>query len=739
MKKLMTVTQPTRHWRLAAIRVSLFLLGSILAIGQTARAETTSSEPIRDKSLARRVMNAYRELPLRFEPNEGQTDPRVDFISRGDGYTLFLTPTEAVLRLRSGAPPTSILDRMRDRRLRPSAESSQLVRMRLVGGNRHPAVAGVDKQEGVSNYIIGNDPSAWLTDIHAYGKVRYRDVYPDVDLIYYGNQRRLEYDFIVNPGADPSMIRLAFDARELRIDEDGSLVIVLGDGEVRQQPPLLYQQIGGKRRQVPGSYRLLDSHMVGFEIGTYDPRHPLVIDPVLLVSTYLGGTGDDEGYGMAIQVSGTSRYAVIVGGTTSTNFPTQVPYQGTADATMSAFVTKFNPTGSGFVFSTYLGGNGWDRAASVGLDSSNQPHVVGETCSTNFPRLNALQSVYGGNCDMFVTKLNATGSALVYSTYVGGSAFDGASMLAMAANYVVVGGVTDSANFPTLNPSQPTLAGGLDGVVLRIRDTGTLNYSTYFGGSGDDAVFGVAVDSTFRTVATGYTTSTNLPLQNPIQSTHGGEWDAFVVRYSVFFVHEYSTYLGGSGFDFGTSLATDQSNNIYVAGATDSTDFLTQAPLQAANAGGFDAFVTKMSNTNLALIYSTYLGGSGDEEAWGVTVPGSSDNAYVAGFSSSTDFPGTTANTYHGANDAFISRLNSGGSGLVWSEYLGGTDFDVATRIVGDISNGLIYLVGITTSTDYPTLYPVQANNAGGMDTFVAAITSDAAGDLNSIMLEINP
>ena len=527
------------------------------------------------------------------------------------------------------------------------------------------------------------------------------------------------------------------EADGIRIDGDGSLVLAVGEAEVRQLAPIVYQDIAGRRRSIAGRYRLLTGNTVGFEIGVYDRSRSLVIDPVLQYSTYLGGTGDDEGYGIAVYESGGSAYALVAGGTTSNDFPRQSPHDSTNDGTMTAFVTKFNAAGSALVFSTYLGGSDWDRASSIALDASGQAHVTGETCSSNFPTLNALQATYGGNCDLFVTKLNFAGSGLLYSTYVGGSQYDVASLLGMDGTMVVVGGTTASSNFPVMNAFQSTRAGGLDGVALRIKDNGQLDYSTYIGGTGDDGVTAVALAGS-QPILTGYTASTNFPLLHPTQSSNGGLWDLFVVKLTSSFVLEYSTYLGGSGYDFGAAVGIDSNKYIYVSGSTRSTNFPTLNPLQAAKGGGVDAFVTKMHKDTLALMYSTYLGGSGDDEARGISLTGTSDNAYVVGWTSSNNFPGATPLAYHGEYDGFVSRFNSAGSGLVWAEYLGGGDFDMVAALVGD-STGKLYVVGITLSTDYPTQSPRQANNAGGVEAFVAKITSDAAGDLNSLLSEIQP
>ncbi len=366
-----------------------------------------------------RAVKTYGELPLSFEANQGQTGGPVNFVSRGRGYTLFLTPAEAVLSLRepvaSEDETTKALRGMskpvspeqltpRNRPL-PSAKSTVL-RMQLLGANPAPHVSGLEELPGKSNYFIGNDPKQWRTDMPTYAMVRYREVYPGVDLVYYGNQRQVEHDFIVAPGADPKVIRLGFrGANRLELDTRGDLVLHIGEGEVRLLKPSVYQEVNGARRPIPGGYELKGKHQVGFEVTAYDKTKPLVIDPVLAYSTYLGGSNTDEGRGIAVDSSGN---AYVTGYTESTNFPTTASslLPSTPGVTCvegpytvpcyHAFVTKLNAAGSALVYSTYLGGSGDDFGSAIAVDSSGNAYVTGFTDSINFPTANALQPAFGG-------------------------------------------------------------------------------------------------------------------------------------------------------------------------------------------------------------------------------------------------------------------------------------------------------------------------------------------------------
>jgi len=555
--------------------------------------------------------------------------------------------------------------------------------MRLVGANASAAVTGAEELPGKSNYFIGNDPKKWRTNVPNYAKVKYQDVYPGVDLVYYGNQGgQLEYDFVVAPGADPETIRFALSGGlqessrqsavgsraqnqtlrqskiqnlKSKIDPSGDLVIETDGGEVRLHKPVVYQPAisngqrttdYGQRAPVEGHYVMQANNQVGFKVASYDHTRPLLIDPVLSYSTYLGGSFTDLGYHITVDSSGN---AYVTGDTLSQNFPTANPFQATNKATPTtsnptAFVAKLNSTGSALVYSTYLGGSNEDVGTGIAVDSSGNAYVTGYTTSTNFPTVNPLQVSNGGGYEAFVSKLNAAGSALVYSTYLGGSGSDAGGGIAVdSSSNAYVTGYTNSTNFPTANPFQASNGGGYDAFVSKLNAAGSaLVYSTYLGGSGSDAGTGIAVDSSSNAYVTGYTNSTNFPTVNPLQVSNGGGYDAFVSKLNAAgSALTYSTYLGGSNEDVGTGIAVDSSSNAYVTGYTSSTDFPTVSPLQASYGGGnLDAFVAKFDAAGSALIYSTYLGGGGTDRGYGIAID-SSANAYVTGETISNNFPTT--------------------------------------------------------------------------------------------------
>jgi hypothetical protein len=691
------------------------------------------------------VQETYGKLPLYFEANQGQTDRLVKFLNRGRGYSLFLTPTEAVLALRSAASPSraaSIVKEALDATTQPAqVTQSTVLRMRFVGANSKTRVEGQEELPGKVNYFIGQDREKWRTNIPTYAKVTHKNVYPGVDLVYYGNQRQLEFDFIVAPGADPNAIRLAVEgADRLAVDAQGDLLLHVGDGELRLQKPVIYQEVKGSRREVAGTYVLTNAHQVSFRVAPYDASMPLIIDPVLFYSTYLGGSSDDLGNYIAVDVSGN---AYVTGFTTSTNFPTtsgtfQPAFGG---GCCDGFVTKLNPTGSGLVYSTYLGGSAYDEGGGIAVDNAGNAYVAGRTASTNFPTTpGAFQAGLSGGFDAFVTKLNPTGSGLVYSTYLGGSAYDDAfgGIVVDAVGNAYVSGNTDSINFPTtLGAFQTTYGGNRDAFVTKLNPLGNgLVYSTYLGGSGTEEAFCpcTAVDAAGNAYVAGDTSSTNFPTTpGAFQTAYGGgDFDAFVTKLNPLGNGlVYSTYLGGIDVDEGEGLAVDNAGNAYVAGRTLSSNFpTTTGAFQTTFVGGpDDVFVTKLNPTGSGLVYSTYLGGSGFDFSGGIALDAlPNPNAYVTGATGSTDFP-TTPNAFQtvfgGADDAFVTKLNPTGSGLVYSTYLGGSGADSGVGIVLDtLPNPNAYVMGFTTSTDFPTTPGAfQASLAGPSDAFVAKIT----------------
>ncbi len=680
-----------------------------------------------------RILESYGKLPLSFEANQGQADAQVRFLSRGSGYTLFLTGDEAVFSLRGRKVDGEALPA--SPRLKPTVVArADVVRMRLVKANPAATVTGEEELRGKSNYFIGNDPKKWRSNVPTYAKVRYERIYSGVDLVYYGNQRQLEYDFIVAPGADPHRIQFNVQgAKNINQDSRGELVLEMAEGEVRWRNPVVYQEKDGTRHEIAAHYAIKDKSRIGFEVADYDSRRPLFIDP-LVYSTYLGGSGDDDGVRIAVDSAGN---AYVAGDTTSTNFPTMNPLQSAyGGGNWDAYVSKINPAGSALVYSTYLGGSGADQGFGIAADSSGNAYVTGYTDSTDFPTMNPLQATNGGSQDAFVAQINPSGSALVYSTYLGGSGGDvGTGIAVDSSGDAYITGYTGSTNFPTMNPLQPTYGGDSDAFVSEINPTGSaLLYSTYLGGSGGDYGHGIAVDGSGNAYVTGATTSTDFPTKNPLQPSNGGSVDAFVSQLNpAGSALVYSTYLGGSDSDDGSSIAVDGSGNAYVTGVTSSTNFPTMNPLQPANGGGQDAFVSKINPEGSAFVYSTYLGGSGQEEGEGIAVD-SSGNAYVTGNTTSTNFP--TMNPLQPANgggqDAFISKLNPAGSALLYSTYLGGSGYDWGFGIAADSSdNG--YITGSTTSTNFPTMNPLQPANGGSTDAWVAKlnITPSAAVSLS--------
>jgi hypothetical protein len=621
------------------------------------------------------------------------------------------------------------------------------IRMIFAGANTTPRVTGLQELPGKANYFIGNDPTTWRTNVPTYAKVRYDDIYPGIDLIYYGNQRQLEYDFVVRPGADPTRIVLGFQgAARLEVDAQGDLVLHTAAGPIRQRKPVIYQEVDGVRTEIQGGYVLTDRHQVSFRVAAYVASQPLIIDPVLFYSTYLGSGGLDGGSGIAVDTAGN---AYVTGETFSMNFLTPFPttpgsFQTTSGVGSDAFVTKLNPTGSALVYSTYLAGSGFDTGSGIAVDALGNAYVTGATRSGDFPTtLGAFQPTFGGGFnEAFVTKLNPTGSALVYSTYLGGRGGflgDGGSGIAVdGAGNAYVTGATDSPDFPTtVGAVQPTIRGGFDAFVTKLNPTGSaLVYSTYLGGtSASDEGSGIAVDTAGNAYVTGSTFSRDFPTTvGAFQTTRGGGFDAFVTKLNpTGSALVYSTYLGGSDFDFGNGIAVDTAGNVYVTGRTDSSDFpTTLGAFQTTFGGGFnDAFVTKLNPTGSALVYSTYLGGSRSGDVGLGIALDTAGHAYVTGETNSSDFPttvGALQPTFGGGfSDAFVTTLDPTGSALVYSTYLGGsgtpikqdTGFGIAVDTAGNA-----YVTGETSSSDFPTTAGAfQPTFGGTSDAFVAKIT----------------
>src|SRR5437867_427113 len=585
------------------------------------------------------AMESYGRLPLSFEANNGQTESQVRFLARGRGYTLFLSENEAVFALRSaevesvesvGSIPgkeqsSHLRAELSERTKRTQPTKQAVLRMRLEGANRSPMAHGVAPLPGVVNYFIGNDPKKWRTHIPTYEKVEYKNIYPGIDVVYYGNQGKLEYDFIVSPGADPNQIKLAFEGAENpRLADNGDVTLTVSGADLYLKKPLVYQQDEkGRKQLVAGNNILLATDSprawdplhspeqrvpftphVAIQVASYDRSRPLVIDPVLAYSTHLGGSGGDQGFGVAVDAVGN---AYVTGFAGSSDFPTTAGAFQTAfgGGEADAFVTKLNPTGSALVYTTYLGGDGFDQGHGIAVDATGNAYVTGLTFSTNFPTTpGAFQTTPNFASDAFVVKLNAAGTALVYSTYLGGDGFDQGQGIAVDAegNAYATGG-TSSTNFPTTTGAFRTTFGGRsDAFVTKLNGDGSaLVYSTYLGGFSSDRGNAIAVDATGNAYVTGLTFSTNFPTTpGAVRETFGGILDAFMVKLNpAGTALVYSTFLGGSSLDEGFGIAVDTAGSAYVTGGTESPDFpTTPGAVQTGFGGTPDAFVAKLAEIN---------------------------------------------------------------------------------------------------------------------------------------------
>jgi len=525
-------------------------------------------------------------LPLAFEPNQGQRNPAVQFLAHGRGYSLLLT--QQGLNLGFQRPSGGKFERHH------SPVRPQWLSLEWVGAKA--TFQGQKRLPGQSNYLIGSNPRQWHTHIPQYAQALAPELYPGVGVRFYSQAKgRLEYDFEVAPGADPQQIKLRYrGATGLRLDKTGALVLSVPGGSFRQPRPYAYQTIQGKRQAVPVAY-VVQGQQVSFQLGRYQPSLPLIIDPLLDYAAFVGGSGFERGYGLGVDSTG----AVYLGGQTNS-----LDLGGTAAGGEDAIVAKLDPTGSTVLYATYVGGSGYDAGYAVAVDSSGSAYLTGETSSPDFPLQNAVQGVYRGNTDLFVSKLSPDGASLVYSTYLGGSDGDYGYGIAVDSNgEAFVTGTTISTNFPVVNPLQKNNGGGFDSFVTKFKADGSgFFYSTYLGGSGDEFAYGIALDSVQNAYITGDTSSTNFPTQNPFQSTRQGLTDAFVSKLNAAGSSLLaSTYLGGTGGDFGRAIAVDANQNSYVTGGTDSTDFPLQGPIQSVGGGGTEAFITKLGKGTAAM------------------------------------------------------------------------------------------------------------------------------------------
>ncbi len=619
---------------------------------------------------------SYGQIPLSFIANAGQSDPSVKFQVKGAGHSIYFTPNE--ITFTAFQKPTEPGN---------AATNSATVRSSLADSNPNPTISGLEKLPGFANFILGEDSSQWHTDVPTFNGVVYQNVYQGIDRVFKGTEGQLKSEFLVAPLADPSQIRMNYSGvSDIRLRDDGALILETPLGELIDNAPIVYQDINGQRVNVPAAYNLLGNGQVGFSLGEFDHTQPLVIDPVLAYSTYLGGSGQDTANRMTVDSTG----AAYIIGTTFNNFTTTPgAFQTTPGAQADFLVTKINPQGTALVYSTYIGGAGNEYGFGIAVDSQGNAYLTGQV-DPGYPTTpGAFQPTVTGY-SAAATKLNAAGNALVYSTFLSGSQGDLGNGIAVDSNgNAYVTGFTNG-NFPiTANASQSVYGGGTDAFITKVNPTGSaLVYSTYLGGSDREDAQAIALDNNGTAYITGLTSSTDLPtsgisssLLDPLylKKMGGGQYDAFVSKFNANGQRNYSVYLGGSGDDKGADIAVDSAGNAYVVGTTNSTtNFPTSSPIQAANAGGAnDTFITKLDSGGAYFRYSTYLGGSGDDNGHRITVD-NAGNAYVTGNTTSTNFPTKNAiqSISGGGQDVFVTKINSSGSALVDSTYLGGSGDD---------------------------------------------------------------
>ena len=652
--------------------------------------------------------NKYGKFPLSFEKNLGQAGKHVKFLSRGSGFGLFLTKDQAILRL-----------------TQPKAAD---VGIRLVGQSSNPQIEAMAPLPGKTHYLKGDRPAGWHGEVPNYERVRYGNVYPGIDLVYYGNQRQLEYDFVVAPGARPDRIQIEFDGiRGMTIGADGQLILGAAGGEIHQKRPVIYQEIDGRRISIGGGYVLQGGNRVSFEIASYDSTRELIIDPVLVYATYFGGDGTaDQAYGIVVDAAGN---AYVTGQTTSTDLLTVGGVQAANAGQLDGFILKLNPAGTDIIYSTYFGGSANDEGHSIAIDGAGNAYVTGFTTSTNFPVVNGFQSTRGGAFDAYVLKLNSTGNQILFSSYLGGSGDDrGFGIAVDTSGNAYIAGATSSPNFPTLNPFQVRNGGGqTDVFVTKVSSAGAVVYSTYVGGIGVDQAYGIALDQLRNAYVTGYSTSANFPLVNAFQpgfvlSTD----DAFLFKLNAAGnALEYSTLLGGSGSDNAVDVAVDDEGGAYITGYTSSPDFPLVRPYQAFPSGDFDAFITRFSPDGKSLVFSTYFGGFDTDSGTSIAVD-NAGNVFVAGYTVSFDLPvvNATQNFIGGNRDAFVTKWIPDGTTIVYATYMGGLDNDAAVGMALD-ALGNAYVAGLVGSTDFPVANPVQVANAAAQDAFIAKINAE--------------
>jgi RHS repeat-associated protein len=718
----------------------------------------------------------FGPFPLAFVANAGQSDSAVRYLVRSRGGTFFFNASEAVVAVPVLDPNAPSVERGRRHGPQARVAGTSAVRLQYQGVNSARELHAGERLLGVVNYLLGTNRSKWLTNLPTYDSLSYVQLYTGIDLRYEGVDGQLKRTYLVAAGANPANIRWRYTgATDVHLDAaSGDLLITLPPpaaglpgATLTERAPLAWQEIGGRRVGVEVRFVLAPNGSVGFALGAYDHSQPLTIDPVLSYSTYLGGSGNDEGNAITVDSSGN---AYVAGGTFSSNFPTAGPLQGSRAGSEDVFISKVSADGTTLLYSTYLGGSREDEGNAIALDASGNIIIAGESQSTNYPTQNPLDGTYGGGTcngdpceDAIVTKLNAAGSAILYSTYMGGNGTDeGQGVAVDSSGYIYATGfITSTSGLTMTNAYDSSFNGVSDALLVKLNPAlsgnSSLLYSTYLGGGDEDLGNAIAVGSGGIVTIAGETSSrstTPFPTKNAYQSTKGSgsSSDAFVTRLNTTLSGNnsllYSSYLGGSSYDKGLGLSLDSTSGyVYITGYTQSTNFPTLTPLQASRAGDKDAFVAAFNpgaSGNASLLYSSYLGGTLEDRGFGIARD-SAGVLYLSGLTRSSNFPtaspiqssigGGTCGTVT-CTDVFVTQFDLATNSLGWSTYLGGNNDDEGDAIAV-VSSSAAYITGITSSSNFPTTAGARQGTYGGgsRDAFVAKIATSTAAATATLTL----
>ena len=729
---------------MAVALVALVAFGALMAASQAPNAKYSSAAstdskagtavaPVSEPGAApqmseREALDAYGKLPLAFVPNEGQTEVAVRYYAQGAGYGFFFTHKGATLSFAEG-----------------KGRGGHALALDFLGADPHATLTAKERLSGEVNYLVGDDPTKWHRDLPTHAELLYGGLWPGIDMAVRGEGGKLKYEFHLKPGSSVDNVRLGYRGAEgLSVGAGGELLVRTSMGVLKDAAPVSYQLIGGERVPVESRYRLTGDGGYGFVVGAYDPRYPLVIDPELDYSTFLGGTGSDAGLDIAVRDGN----AYVTGFTTSTDYPTTASAYDTSfnGGFTNAFVTKLNASGSELVYSTFLGGTvlgAVDAGTGIAVDGMGRAYVTGVAQSDDYPTTpGAYDTSFNGATDAFVTKLNASGSALDYSTFLGGTNFDDGSDIAVREGSAFVTGQTQSADYPTTSGAYDTsFNGGFnDAFVSKLNASGSaLDYSTFLGGTGGmrkrDEGRGIAVDREGSAYVTGLTQSADYPTtpgafdRTFMGGPTGGNFDSFATKLNASgSALDYSTFLGGTTEDIGNGIAVDGSGRAYVTGYTRSADYPTTRGAFDTSKTRDDAFVTKLNASGSKLAYSTFLGGTSVDQGEAIAVDGEG-KSYVTGATSSANYPTTPDafdKTFNVSQDAFVTKLNASGSALAYSTFLGGTSSDGGSGIAVDREDRA-YVTGPTQSADYPTTPSAfdttfHGTFNGNEDTFVTKL-----------------